>query len=269
LIVRAIELFEQEVDNNAKKDSENEEEGKRPFLPSGARLYYMRGGILLRMHCYQDAVLHLKKAARHCTQWDELQGSIRQMLVACYDKCMPPQDGEADSSDMLDTLFHSGLDLQDLRRVLDSYSSRRENDALKWHVECQGESDTLSPFSFSVAFPGGTHATAGDTVTASIAIKSNLNYSAHVKSVTLSSVSGQITVPSSDLAMSKNADKGIEGGIIVHPKTVVRVSTAFCLPRDFDKIASGESGSSSDKDGKGNSVATARPRTSGICSGGE
>jgi tetratricopeptide (TPR) repeat protein len=269
LIVRAIELFEQEVDKDAKKDSEHEKEEKRPFLPSGARLYYTRGGILLRMQRYQDAVLYLKKAARLCTKWDGLHNSIRQMLVACYDKCMPPQDEAADSSGMLDALFYSGLRLQDLRRVLESYSSARGNDAPEWHVECQGESDTLSPFSFSVTFPGGTHATAGDTVTASIVIKSNLNYSVHVKSLTLSSTSGQINVPSSDLAIAENADEGIEGGIIVRPKTFVRVSTNFCLPRDLDKIAAGISGIGSDNDGKGISAATARPRIAGVCSGGE
>jgi tetratricopeptide (TPR) repeat protein len=269
LIARAIELFEREVDKTAKKDSEHGEEEKRPFLPSGARLYYMRGGILLHLQRYQDAILNLKKAARHCTKWDGLQDFIRQMLVACYDKCMPPLDEAADSSDMLDTLFHSGLGLQDLRRLLDSYSSVRGNDALKWQVECQGESDTLSPFSFSVTFPGSTHATAGDTVTASIAIRSNLNYSAHVKSVTLWSMSGQITVPSSDLAIAENADKGIEGGILVHPKTVVSISTDFGLPADLDKIAPAGSGGSSDHDGKGSSAATARPRIAGVCSGGE
>lgn len=263
-------MFEQEVDRNAKSEGEHKEEEKRPFLPSGARLYYMRGGILLRMQRYQDAVVHLKKAADHCAKWDGLHGSIRQMLVACYDKCMPPpQDEAADSSGIMDTLFYSGLGLQDLRRMLDSYSRVSGIDVPKWHVECQGESDTLSPFSFSVTFPGGTHATAGDTVTASIVIKSNLNYSAHVKSVSLSSTSGQLIVPSSDLEIAKNGVKGIEGGIIVRPKTIVRVSMDFCLPRDIDKIAPGGGVSSSDNDGKGISGATARPRIAGVCSGGK
>jgi hypothetical protein len=71
-----------------------------------------------------------------------------------------------------------------------SYFSIRGNDGLKWHVECIDESDTLSRFSFSVTFPGCMHATAGDTINASIALKSNLSYSVHVKSVTLSSYVG-------------------------------------------------------------------------------
>jgi tetratricopeptide (TPR) repeat protein len=72
LIVRSIEVFEHEVELNAKKDSAEEKEEKRPFLPSGARLYYLRGGILLSMQRYQDAIPHLQKALRHCGRWDGL-----------------------------------------------------------------------------------------------------------------------------------------------------------------------------------------------------
>jgi hypothetical protein len=173
---------------------------------------------------------------------------------------------------MLDTLFHSGLALHDLGRVLDSYFSIRGNDGLKWHVECTDDSDTLSPFSFLVTFPGRTHATAGDTVTASIALKSNLSYSVHVKSVTLSSMSGQITVPSIDLTSAENAEEGIKGCIIIKPKTIAQFSTDFVLPRDLEKITSEESDGSADKGGsqaKGNTLTTARPRTAGITSGGK
>jgi tetratricopeptide (TPR) repeat protein len=98
------------VELSEKKDSAEEEDDKRPFLPSGARLYYIRGGILLSMQRYQEAIPYLQKALRHCAKWDGLEGSIRHMLVACYDKYMPlpPPDvtNEATDSSMLDTFFH-------------------------------------------------------------------------------------------------------------------------------------------------------------------
>ena len=226
---------------------------------------------MIGMQRYHDAIPHLQKALSHCGKWDGLEGSIRQMLVACYKKYMPlpPPDvtNEAADSRMLDALFHSGLGFQDLGRLLDSYFSIRGNSGLKWHVECTDESDTLSPFSFSVTFPGCTHATAGDTVTASIALKSNLSYSVLVKSITLSSMSGQITVPSIDLTSAENADKGTEGCIIMKPDTVARFSTDFVLPRNVENIMSGESDGSAEKGGS--NLTSARPRTAGMTSGGK
>jgi len=265
LALRAIWLFEQETETKKAELESEEVEADKPFIPSGVRLYYIAGGILLRTKRYQDAIPYLEKAASGCAKWDGLELSFRKMLVECYSHYMPSPPSDAPSeitdSNMLDVLFHSGLQLSEIWPVLESYCSGRGGGSLKWNLEST-DSDMSLPFSFSVTFPGSTHATAGDTVTSVVTIKSNLDYPLHVKSVTLKSATGKINVPSSDLTDALNAEKGLEGGIILPPMTAVLFSTDIELPRDLERIASDESSS-------GNPGVSARPRTAGITSAGK
>lgn len=267
LTLRAIELFEQES-AVLKAESENVEgeTSEKPFLPSGARMYYMAGGILLGMKRYQDAIPHLEKAASSCAEWDRLEHSIRKMLVECYKHYMPRPSpdvpNEAADAKMLEMMFFSGVPISEVRPILESYRNVRGNDSLKWNLESTSDSDMSLPFSFSVTFPGSTHATAGDTVSANVTIKSNLSFPVLVKSVTLMSGTGPITVPSRDLTDAQNAEKVLGGGVILLPMNDILFSTEVVLPRDLDKIPSDEGSS-------GSAVPSARPRTAGISAAGK
>ena len=157
LTLRAIELFEQESKAKIAESESTEDEAEKPFLPSGAKMYYLAGGILVQMKRYHAAIPYLEKAASSCKKWDGLEISIRQMLVVCFRHHMPPPPGDipndiADST-MLITLFQSGLSLSEIRPVLDSYRKARGSDSLKWNVECTDDSDMSLPFLFSVTFP--------------------------------------------------------------------------------------------------------------------
>lgn len=265
LTLRAIQLFEQECEDK-KTEAESEDEGtETPFLSSGARMYYLAGGILLGMKRYEDAIAHLEKAASSCSKWEGLHTSIRRMLVECFSHNMPPAPPDVPSevadARMLDILFQAGLPLSNLTAIIDSYCSERGIDSLKWNVESTSDSDTSTPFSFSVTFPDSTHATAGDVVAADVTIKSNLAYPSLIKSVALKSVTGEIVVPLSDLMGAQSTKKGIDGVMLAQMESV-QFSTDISLPRDLDKIPS-DVGSSA------NAVPSARPRTAGITSAGK
>jgi len=140
---------------------------------------------------------------------------------------------------------------------------------MKWNRECIDESDSALPFSFSVTFPGITHATAGDTVTACVWIRSNLDYAVHMNSVTLLSFAGKIVVPPNSLLSATNANEGQGGGIIIQAKTSILFSTQIDVPKDIEKIATDESGNGGEKQGtpgKGSFSKSARPRSAGITS---
>ena len=266
LTLRAIELFELETKSKKAERESVEEEEDRHFFPSGARMYYMAGGIFLGMKRYQDAIPYLEKAVSISAKWEGIELYVRKMLVECYCRFIPPpspdSSSEANDSRMLDILFRSEVPLSDLRPVLNGYFNVRGSDSLKWSVECTDDSDIMTPFSFSVTFPNSTHATAGDTVAATVFIKSNLNYPVNVSSVTLKNLTGQITVPSSDIMGADNAKKAIHGGVILLPMTDILFSTVIVLPRDIEKFPA-EEGSS------GNATVVTRPRTSAITSAGK
>ena len=218
LALHAIELFEQESKVLTEELESAESEADKPFLPSGSRMYYMAGGVLLGMKRYQDAIPYLEKALNVCTKWEGLELSIKKMLVECYSNYMSPPSSdspdEGKDSKMLETLFHSGLPLSEIQPVLEKYRHLRGTDDLRWNVESTDDSDMSLPFSFSVTFPACTHATAGDTVTAIVTIKSNLQYPVHIKAVSLKSAAGKILVPLENLLNAQNAEKWNDGGII-------------------------------------------------------
>ena len=182
-------------------------------------MYYLMGGILLGLGRHADASSYLEKAVHFAKGWNGLELAIRRMLIECYEKQFPPDKTEGDvataessqslASMLLDSYFNAEMSNSSLRRALERFSSRRGSGTIKWYRECYDESDSSLPFSFSLTFPSRTHATAGDSVKASVLIKSNLDYAVHVNSVTLLSLAGQIMVPPNDLKSAKNAIQGL------------------------------------------------------------
>jgi hypothetical protein len=156
---------------------------------------------------------------------------------------------------------------------LSHFAAISGGETLKWYHATTGEDNTVGlPFSFAVSFPGKTHATAGDTVEASVMITSHLDYAVHVNSVIIKSLAGNIPIASMDLVRAKNASEGNEGGIIIQAQTSIIVSTNVKLPRDISKIASDDSGNGGEQQGvagKGSFAKSARPRTAGITAAGK
>ena len=242
---------------------------------SGARLRYLAGGALLGLGRYEEAIPFLEKAAAMARGWSGLQLVIRRLLIECYEKHIPSASDESSqtlASMLLDSYFNSEMSNKDLRLALEKFSSYSGGGTIKWYRDCFDEADAALPFSFALTFPGATHATAGDSVLASVLIKSNLDYAVHVNSVTLMSLAGEITIPSTDLLSSRNANEGTGGGIIIQANTEILMSTHIKLPKDLNKIAIDETGNGGERKGvagKGSFAKSARPRTGGITSGGK
>jgi len=223
--------------------------------------------------------VYLEKASKFSTGWRELEVSIRRLLIECYEKHLPSSahtseesTNETIASMILGAYFNADMSPRDLRRALGHFASISGGGSLRWYHETVDEEDTNLPFSFAVSFPGRTHATAGDTVEASVLIASNLDYAVHVNSVALLSLAGRLPIPSCDLLCATNVSEGSDGGIIIQSKTSIIVSTQLDLPKDTSIIAIDDSGNGGEMQGvagKGSFAKSARPRTAGITSAGE
>ena len=277
-IRRSISLFESELEKAKSKD-DGSGFVERSWSRSGARIYYLAGGILHGLNRHAEATPYLETAVKYSKGWRGLELVIRRTLIECYERQLKEKSaaGEATSqaiaSMILDSYFNAEMSNSDLRRALENFGAvtGSNNGAIKWYRDCIDEADSSLPFSFALTFPSATHATAGDGVNASVLIKSNLDYAVHVNSVTLLSLAGQITVPSNDMLSAKNANEGSNGGIIIQANTEILVSTQIQLPRDLNAIAIYEGGNGGEKEGtagKGSFSKSARPRTAGITSAG-
>lgn len=268
--MRAISLYEREVE-----ESKKDEFQLFPWNRSGARLYYLAGSALLGLERHAEATRYLEKAAELCKGWNGLELVIRKMLIECYEKHMPAETDESSqtlASMLLDSYFNAEMSNLDLRRALEKFSILSGGGTIKWYRDCFNEADETLPFSFTLTFPSGTHATAGDGVQASFLIKSNLDYAVHVNSVTLLSMAGQIPIPSMDLLSAKNANEGSDGGIIIQANSEILLSTQIKLPKDLNQIAIDETGNGGEKEGiagKGSFSKSAKPRTAGYTAAGK
>jgi hypothetical protein len=255
------------------------EETENTWSRTGARLYYLAGGILLGMERHEEATLHLEKAAKYAQGWRGLELVIRRLLIECYEKHVPEQENVTEdtssqtiASMILDSYFNAQMSSRNLRRALENFAAHSGGESLKWYHECVDESDASLPFSFAVTFPATTHATAGETVKASVVIRSNLDYAVHINSVVLLSMAGQINIPSNDLLSAKNANEGTDGGIIIQAQKEIFLTTEIELPKDVNIIAFDESGNGGVLQGvagKGSFAKAARPRTAGVTSAGK
>jgi len=277
MILRAIAIFERELEKEKRGFYAEDEFSERSSSRTGARLYYLAGGMLLGMERHEEAVEHLTKASRYSRGWRELELAVRRMLIECYEKHIPSEAEASESSEtlvsmILDSYFNAEMSSQDLRRALDHFAAMSGGDRLKWYHETHDEDDPTVPLSFAVTFPGQTHATSGDTVEASVVIKSNLDYAIHVNAASLGTLAGKLPIPTNDLLSAANASEGSEGGIIIQAKTAITVSTKLDLPKDLSAIASDDSGNGGELlgvAGKGSFAKNAKPRSAGLTSAGK
>lgn len=276
LILRAISLFEHVQEKEKRGFFAEDEFHERSSSRTGARLYYVAGGILLGKGRHKEAEDHLSKASRYSRGWPELELAVRRMLIECYEQHIPSQSEVSESSEtlvsmILDSYFNAEMSSQDLRRALGHFAAMSGGNRLRWYREIQDEEDPTVPFSFAVTFPGKTHATSGDTVEASVVIKSNLDYAIHVNSASLGTLAGQLPIPTNDLLSAANAMEGSDGGIIIQAKTAITVSTKLELPTDLTAIACDDSGNGGELQGiagKGSFAKNAKPRSAGLTSAG-
>ena len=276
LLLRAINLFERELEVEKRGFYAEDEFSESSSSRTGARLYYLTGGLLLGMSRHEEAVSKLSKAAKFATGWKELELAIRRILIECYEKHIPSQTDGSESSDalasmILDSYFNAEMSSVQLRKALDHFSSLSGGGSLRWFHEAGDDEMAGLPFSFAVSFPRKTHATAGDTVDASVLIRSNLDYAVHVNSAILLSLAGELPIPMNDLLSAANASEGSEDGIIIQAKTFIVISTEIQLPKDTSVIASDDSGNGGEQQavaGKGSFAKSARPRTAGISAAG-
>jgi tetratricopeptide (TPR) repeat protein len=263
---RAISFHERDIEKREKEGGDI-----LSWSRSGARSYYLAGGTLLGLERYAEAASFLEKAVKLAKGWKGLELTIRRMLVLCYKKHIPP-DIAAEPALLLDSYFNAEISSQDLGLTIKDFPSTTETGTIKWHCECFDEEDGSLPFSYALTFPSRTHATAGDSIEACLRIRSNIDYAVHVTSVTLLTLAGKISLPSSDLLSAKNADEGHGGGIIIQAKTTIWLSTSIKLPKSLNEIANDESGNGGQKKevpGKGSFSKSARPRTGGVTSAGK
>ena len=220
----------------------------------------------------------MEKAAKFASGWPGVELAIRKMLIECYEKHIPSSADVNDESNqalvsmILDSYFNAEMSAQSLRRALDHFASMAGGGGyLNWFHDSEDEEDRTLPFTFAASFPDRTHATAGDSVNASVLITSNLDYAVHVNSAVLLSLAGELAIPSLDLLSAENASEGHEGGIIIQAKTSIIISTTVELPKDTSSIATDDSGNGGEIQGvagKGSFAKSARPRSAGVTSAG-
>jgi hypothetical protein len=278
LILRSIRLFEIDLIDNKRGFYADDESSEKASSRTGARLYYLAGGVLLGMNKHQEAAKYLLKASRYCRGWRSIELAVRRLLIDCYEHSIPSQaDTRSESSEsiismILYSYFNAELSSQYLRKALDHLADVSGGKTLQWYQETCDEEDTSLPFSFAVSFPGKTQSRSGDSVAASVVIKSNLNYAIYVNSVALGTLAGKLVVPSHDLLSATNASDGSEGGIIIQANTAIVISTKVVLPKDLSAIAFDESGNGGELlgiAGKGSFAKIAKPRTAGITAAGK
>lgn len=262
LVFRAISMFEHEWGKEKLKDAEDQFP-HRPWGRFGARLYYLAGGILVSNKQYAGAATHLEQAVKFSAGWSGIEIAVRRLLAECYEKNSPASLGEDKSNKTIaavtmETCFQSKMQPAKLLRFLGSCSEAIKTPSIPWKCECFDEFDNRLPFSFSVSFPGKSHATSGDTVSATVFLKSNLEYSIVLESVCLMSMAGQINVPMSDIAENGKSN------VLIGPNGDVVFSTQIILPKDLDDIIVDETTTGSDKPSKTSYTKSARPRTAGI-----
>ena len=267
-VLRAITMFEHEWGKEKLKDAEDQFP-HRPWGRFGARLYYLAGGILASQEKYTEAATHLEQAAKFSAGWSGIEVAVRRLLVKCYDQSPPASLEEAESNEKIaamamDACFHSKMPPTKMLQFLLSCSEAIKTPLIPWKCECFDEFDSSLPFSFSVSFPGRSHATSGDTVTATIMLKSNLEYSIALESLSLLSMAGQIDVPSSDIQ-----GKSPTSGLLIEPQNDLVFSTQITLPKSLDDIIVDESSGGSEKQSKNSYTKSARPRTAGITAAGK
>lgn len=269
-------MFEKELQAEKRGFYAENEFDEKSSSRTGARLYYLAGGIQLGMGQHKDAASHLTKSAKLARGWHELELAVRRMLIECYEKHIPASSESSESSQalasmILDSYFNAQMSSGDLRKALGHFASIAGGESLKWYHSSDDEEDLSLPVSFAVSFPEKTHATAGDTVKASVLIKSNLDYAVHVNSAVLLSLAGELPIPPNDLLSATNASEGSDGGIIIQAKTVIIVNTDVELPKDVSMIETDESGNGGELQGiagKGSFAKSARPRSAGITAAG-
>lgn len=167
---------------------------------------------------------------------------------------------------ILESCFNSKLPPDSLRTSLESFAAICAEETFNWNLECFEDADPNLPLSFAVCYPGKTHVATGDTVKVKVLVVSNFDYAIHVSSLTLLTLAGEFQVPSEDLLVSEHAKEGINGGIVILPRTEIRFFTKISIPKDLDGIAVDESwGEKANK----SFTKSARPRTAGITAAGK
>ena len=161
---------------------------------------------------------------------------------------------------VMDAYFYSKMSPVHLGRALGSCSNVVKTPNIQWSCECFDEFDSRLPFSFSITFPTMTHATAGDTVTASVVIRSNLDYTISLESITLLSMIGDVKIPQGDYSVGAGAP------FVLLSRRELSFTTSITLPKNLDEIMVDEGG---DTKGKNSYTKSARPRTAAITSAGK
>eukprot|EP00977_Amphora_coffeiformis_P018773 scaffold6717_cov160-Amphora_coffeaeformis.AAC.1 len=279
LVIRAIALFEQEQEREKRGFYAEDSFSESSSCRTGARLYYLAGGILLGQSRHAEAAGNLEKAIKFSKGWPGLELAVRKMLIECYETHVPTQQaadsGSNESSQTLasmimDSYFNAEMSSSDLRRALGHFASMSGGGgSLKWYRECFNDEDDTLPFTFEVTFPENIFATVGDCVKASIYVKSNLDYAVHLNSMVLLSLAGDLPISSTDLMSAKNASEGSDGGIIIQRNGEIFVTTELVLPKDLSIIAVDDSGNGGELQGvagKGSFAKSARPRTAAMTS---
>ena len=282
--LRGISLYEKELEKTSKT--------LIPSTRSVARLYYLAGGALLGLNKRSESISHLEKAAEWCKGWSYLESLVRRLLVECYQHqdgsdIVGPLKDEDDSrqartSFLLESYFNAGLSSDELAKALEKLVGMNGVDIgggdggddrfLRWHCDFVddeiGGSPTTPPFSFALTFPVSTHGIAGDSVKASVWIKSNLHYAVRVNRMAVVSFLGPLSIPSKDFTGDS------EGVITIQPNEAIEFDTELVLPVELAQTApDGASSAGGDKKTVAGNASAAknvvsRARTGGFTAAG-
>jgi hypothetical protein len=231
---------------------------------TGARLYYLTGGILLGRKQYAEATSYLEKAAILARGWSDLESKIRFSLVKSYESHIPkvePEQRPRLSSLLLGSYFKTGMPVPELQSMISRFACSMNADKVLWSEEAFDEDQDTPPITFVLTFPATTHARAGDTVKAMLVIKSNLDYDIEIDTVELFTSGGKIALQSSDLRRCIHEGSSEVSKCLLKARLTLSIATSIELPKEIKIAVDDSAGQFKHK--------VARPRTAGLTAAGK
>lgn len=211
-------------------------------MRSGARLYYLAGGILLGKKEYKEAASYLESAILLAADWEDLECKIRRLLLQCYEFYIPTVEPEQQSrlaTILLAAYFKSDMTRESLQIALKKFSSSVHQERIAWAEETHGDDQQSLPISFTVTFPSTTHVRIGENVVVNVLIRSNFKHDIEIEDVDLLTSAGIQNVHSDRRHNCLDGDSADK--LLLKAKNFIWFTASFKLPKDLNSIIVDES----------------------------
>jgi len=191
---------------------------------SRANIHFRVGGLLLYRKQYAEAKNQLEQALHQSDKWSGLQCTLMKAIQKCQEHLTQTEkDLYTHASMILNSSIFRFASPKERDIAMDAVFFPSKETALgaPLSVTLSTSNTTTNPFTFAATFPKATHAVAGDTVTASVSLKSHLLIPVSISSMQLQTTVGLVTVGKDPC------------NVIIQPNTVEYFSAEIKLPLDL------------------------------------